>query len=170
MCYFLFRIVELLAASKANKESGIIDEGDQSVIIADLNKELKNIRNSRLETGCNCKPIKIDKLSVTKMKAELISGGVPVVDVDRMDKSELTSAIRLKLTQCKLCIDQSCSCVLQEIICSAESCGCLKNGGKNAQPCGNPNGNEVFDPHKVDLYRCQFVVKSRADHKRTSTF
>ena len=146
------------------------DESSGARDVSDFNKELKSIRTTRLETGCNCKPIKIDKLSVVKMKSELISlGGIPA-EVEKLNKSDLTTALKEKLLNCRLCIDNGCSCVEMCIPCSAESCGCLKGGNKSHNNCANPNGQEIFNPEDVFQYRCAYVPSLRSKEPRRASF
>ena len=128
--------------------------------ITDLNKELKSIRTNREQIGCSCKPVKLDKLSVVKMKQELIAAGTPGKELENLGKGELTSRLKEFLTTCRLCIDNQCSCVLSDLPCSAETCSCLKGGNRpeQQQPCANPNGRHVFDPELVHQYRSQYIA------------
>ena len=130
------------------------------VSISDLNRELKQIRITREETGCSCKPLKLDKLSVVKLKAELSSLGARPKDIESMGKTELTSKLKEMLVNCKLCTESGCCCVELGVPCSAESCSCLKGGirTEQQQPCANPYGQQVFDPDLVREYRAQFVA------------
>jgi hypothetical protein len=149
MLWSNLRVVELGALKK-----------DVELSITDLNKELKSIRTNREQTGCNCKPIKLDKLSVVKIKQELVAVGVPGKELESLGKSELTSKLKDILTTCRLCIDNRCSCVANDLPCSAESCSCLKGGNRSEQqqPCANPNGHHVFDPELVHQYRSQYIA------------
>jgi hypothetical protein len=128
--------------------------------LSELGKELNKIRLNRLEVGCMCRPIKLDKLSVTKMKAELTGNfGLPSAEVEVLSKSELTSRLREAIQGCQLCVTNNCACVQQDIPCSADTCNCLKGRVRTEaqQPCSNRNGQWVFDPDAVNRYRCQFI-------------
>lgn len=131
-------------------------------LLQDVNKELKSIISERGTSGCSCKHIKVDKLSVTKMKAELLSHGSKIQymgsskDIDALSKAELSSLVREVVKHCSLCIDNSCECVALGIPCSAQLCGCMRGGhGKagHAQSCENPSGKDQFDGDRVSEYR-----------------
>ena len=124
--------------------------------LSDFNKELKLIRSTRMETGCSCKPLKIDKLSVIKMKAELISMDCSSSAVEKLTKSELTSLLREKIGNCILCTNNNCFCVQMGLPCTADSCGCLRNTNCR-KTCGNINGQRIYDSDEVNAYRCQFL-------------
>jgi len=70
---------------------------------------------NRDKTGCSCKPVKIDKLSVGKIKSELsLHGhliGLAREDVDKLTKAELTSKMREVLKNCPMCVASNCECV-----------------------------------------------------------
>lgn len=55
-----------------NDGKATIAPEDSANIVRELNNEVIAIRSSRLRNGCSCKPLKIDKLSVAKMKSELL--------------------------------------------------------------------------------------------------
>ena len=60
-------------SSISSNDHDVKNTGDIEPSMADLNKELSIIRQSRDQNrGCTCRPIKIDKLSVVKMKTELM--------------------------------------------------------------------------------------------------
>lgn len=157
-----------LAADTATVSNATINE---------LGKELNKIRLSRLDIGCMCRPIKLDKLSVVKMKAELTGTfGFSAADAEAMSKTELNSKLKELIQSCQLCVTNNCSCVQLEIPCSGDTCNCLKGRVRleAQQPCSNRNGQRVFDPEKVNQYRCQFIsidnllVKQR--DKRSGSF
>lgn len=129
---------------------------DTEPSIAALNKELSHIRQGREESrGCTCRPIKIDKLSVVKMKAELVENeGILCIpaEVDGLSKGELTSLLKEKLKNCPLCVASNCVCVQAGIECRADTCDCLRRTG-GPQYCANPQGRSGFDSASVHLYR-----------------
>ena len=114
--------------------------GIESALLSDANKDVKSIQASRQGHGCSCKPVKIDKLSVAKMRSELIAHGsafsagpetveitstnltstegsvCPTVQsytkefVDSLCKTELTHHLREVLKLCLLCLSNSCEC------------------------------------------------------------
>jgi len=134
--------------------------------IADLKRELEAIRSHRDETGCSCKPVKLDKLSVQKLKSELMTNGhligmteQDLEEIGQMSKPNLMAKVREVLKFCYLCVTNGCECVAAGIECSAEVCGCLrKAGGGSGQTCGNPNGQYKFDSEKVRQYRKQLLI------------
>lgn len=99
--------------------------GTHSHPIADLNRDVRNIRATRDSTGCTCKALKVDKLSVIKMKAELFAHGHLVgfcskEAVEKLSKTELISTVKDMLKLCPLCTENNCECVQLGIPCSAE--------------------------------------------------
>ena len=93
--------------------------------IADLNRDVRNIRATRDSTGCSCKALKVDKLSVIKMKSELSLHGHLVglcekQSIEKLSKSELTTAVKDMLKLCVLCTENNCECVQLGVPCSAE--------------------------------------------------
>ena len=143
--------------------------------MSDFNKELKHIRTTRMETGCSCRPLKLDKLSVVKMKAELRNLQVSAEEVEKLSKNDLSAMLKDKLQSCRLCIDNNCLCVQMGIGCSAESCGCLKGGIRmsSAQACGNVNGRRVYNSETVNIHRMQYLPadsKLRERIARRSSF
>ena len=97
-------------------------------MIAELNKELKAIQRSRHEgVGCSCKPVKVDKLSVGKMRAELLllSTTLSKESVEALPKAELVAALKDALRGSALCQD-GCECKNLGVPCSAEVCACLR--------------------------------------------
>jgi hypothetical protein len=99
--------------------------GVHSHPIADLNRDVRNIRATRDSTGCSCKALKVDKLSVIKMKSELSLHGHLVglcekQNIENLTKSELTTAVKEMLKLCVLCTENNCECVQLGVPCSAE--------------------------------------------------
>jgi hypothetical protein len=139
-----------------------------NTLLSDLNKDLNTIRNSRDQNGCNCKPLKLDKLSVAKMKIELckdymkngqLIDGMFKEDVDILSKIELTSILRERLKICILCVTNNCECVVAGLECSDQICKCLGKSRDNPA-CGNPAGFTMFDADKVQDYRENLIKKS----------
>ena len=141
---------------------------DYTIDLSNLNKELKNIRCTRDQTGCSCKPMKVDKLSNGKMKSELIRNchliGLDKGEVESLSKAELSNKMKEMLKECPICISNNCECVKLGIPCFAEVCGCISKRGAVSQICNNPEGQIVFDPDEVLDYRSQFVRVVESDH------
>lgn len=122
-------------------------------------RDMEHIQANRQNTGCQCKPTKVDKLSIAKMKSELLTRGhlVELTDkeaINRLSKTELITKTRELLKQCPLCVTNACECVLAEVACNAEVCGCIRKfNSTQSQPCANPEGSQIFEPEKVQLYR-----------------
>lgn len=146
----------------ASTQSSLNNNDSDEPSLADLNRELRKIRESReRHMGCSCRPIKIDKLSVVKMKAELLSHqGFEQPAVDAMSKPELATALKGSLKDCPLCTANNCLCVQLGIECRAETCECLRR--REIQSCANPNGTVVFDSAAVSEYRMSFLGKAEA--------
>eukprot|EP00600_Ochromonadales_sp_CCMP1393_P002686 CAMPEP_0174990790 /NCGR_PEP_ID=MMETSP0004_2-20121128/21519_1 /TAXON_ID=420556 /ORGANISM="Ochromonas sp., Strain CCMP1393" /LENGTH=505 /DNA_ID=CAMNT_0016244441 /DNA_START=116 /DNA_END=1633 /DNA_ORIENTATION=- len=163
-------------------ESGINEHNSATAIhhhsssanpFTDLNNELKMIKSSRDEGGCNCKQVKLDKLSVAKLRAELISNGHLIgyigtaETVEKMSKAELTHLVRDVLKKCVICVTNDCYCVQNGLQCSGQLCACLRGGHRpgQAQSCANPSGVEVFEPERVKEYRANILnnIKSEQD-------
>ncbi len=138
------------------------DSSDEPPSIAELNKELSRIRHCReTSMGCNCRPIKIDKLSLVKMKAELVENkGIlcKPTEVESLSKVELTSLLKEKLKFCPLCVENNCACVQMGIECRADTCECLRRTG-GPQHCANPAGRTGFDSGAVHQYRLSVLEK-----------
>ena len=135
---------------------------DYTIDLSNLNKELKSIRTTRDDTGCSCKPTKVDKLSNGKMKSELIANchliGMEKSEIESLSKVELTNKMKEMLKQCPLCVSNNCECVKLGIPCFAEVCGCISKRGAVSQTCDNPNGQIAFDPDEVLEYRSQYIT------------
>lgn len=138
--------------------------------ISDSNREIKSIRSSRDNTGCSCRPVKLDKLSVSKMKSELFIHGhsVGITDkdeIEKLSKADLTSKLRDALKFCELCVTNNCECVQYGIPCSAETCGCLRGAHHQGQKlaCHNSYGQLIFNPDEVKTYR-QKILAGNNNH------
>jgi hypothetical protein len=115
---------------------------------------MRSLRQGRDDTGCNCRPVKVDKLSVTKMRAHLMEvrhkTGLSEEAVEALNKAELTHTLKDVLKDCPMCISNDCACVALGVQCSAEVCHCLRRGLRgDAQSCNNPLGASIFDANKV---------------------
>ena len=102
------------------------------------------------------------------MKSELLINGNLIgikskEDIDSLSKIDLISKTREVLKLCKLCTTHCCECVKQRVQCSAEVCGCLKNGFRPGfqQSCGNPEGLNIFDPDTVNIYRSHLISSTK---------
>lgn len=134
--------------------------------LLNLNKDVKQLRLGRDQTGCSCKPVKIDKLSTGKIKSELIQNGsligLEAGDVEKLGKVELIAKMREVLKQCPMCVLASCECVKLGIECFAEVCGCIGKRGVHLQACANPVGQVSFDPDAVHEYRmCVIIAQNK---------
>ena len=138
---------------------------DSKSSLLEFNRYMSECRDGREETGCNCKPIKLDKLSVSKMRTWLhdVKAKTCLTDteIDALPKKELTETLRETLKSCPICINNNCSCVELGVPCSAEVCACLKRsmGIGRLQPCENPSGISCFDPDVVNEYRFKVLEK-----------
>jgi len=130
--------------------------------LTEVNNEIKVLKSSRSDgLGCNCKHTKIDKLSIAKLRAELLARGHLIcyegtsAEVEKMSKTELTQKVKDVLKVCVLCVANDCQCFQAGIPCSAQLCGCARNGHHpgQAQSCANPNGMDLYDPERVKEYR-----------------
>lgn len=145
----------LLQRSSSFSSSNLVTKEYQEFV-----QTTRSILGAREATGCNCKPVKVDKLSVAKLKADLVQYGYNVgfrskTDLENFSKSELQSKLRDVLKTCHLCEVNNCECVQLEVECSAEVCGCLRGGH---QTCKNPYGQAVFDPDTVHSYRAAIIA------------
>ena len=196
-------ILRSFISASGMKKSHITTEGDTAACnvgnahphpIADLNRDLRNIRATRDTTGCNCKALKADKLSVIKMKTELSTHGYLVgicgkTAIDNLSKTELVSAVKDVLKLCVLCTENNCECVQLGVPCSAEvgfqieffvsfifvfddslSTKFLipkKVCGclKHGKKCGNPEGMSIFDSAIVREYRRNILTDLAAENQ-----
>ncbi len=120
-----------------------------------LHKELEQLRDSRDCVGCSCKPLKVDKLNVGKLKSELLHRKHLIkdcVDVEKMKKTELITYLKEALKECPTCIAENCDCVKMGIACAGNACDCVFRPGES-ESCSNPYGSFTFDPDKVNAYR-----------------
>lgn len=129
--------------------------------LTEVNNELKHLKSLRESSGCTCKHVKTDKLSMAKMRSELfakkhlICYEATVQEIDKLPKADLTKKMKEVLKHCALCVANDCQCVQQGIQCSAQLCGCLR-GGHNpdqGQACANPEGIDLYDPERVKRHR-----------------
>lgn len=137
-----------LTAAKASHK--VVAGSSQIQCISDLNRDIQTIRASRDMTGCSCKALKLDKLSVVKMKNELRRAGTEGdEEIEKLSKADLIDRVRDVLKHCMMCTENNCECVQLQVPCSAEVCGCLKHGKK----CANPEGSVCFDAKRVSEFR-----------------
>ena len=131
----------------------------------DITRELKKIRDARDQSGCSCKPVKVDKLSMGKIKSELNSHGhligVSAEDTEMLSKADLTLKMKELLRCCPMCVTNNCECVAQGIGCFAEVCGCIGKRGTHSQACANELGQISFDPDAVHDYRAKVLENCR---------
>jgi len=156
--------------------------------LKEVNRDVKAIQASRTNFSCSCKPVKIDKLSVARMRSELLllhpakepaspdspaGHSPPPPDLSPADwvaglgKPELVQQLRQALKTCVLCAASNCECFQQGISCSSMGCPCQRRTAKAEQPhssqsCANPFGHPVFNPDEVRAYRQRVLVKQRA--------
>lgn len=135
--------------------------------VAEHHRDIKAIQLSRATVGCSCKPLKLDKLNMAKLREEIIArrpAGEGAEDLSTMKRTELVSCLKdlLLLAQtngsgsCSLCTANGCDCVRGDIACNAR-CSCTD--------CGNPQGRDVFDAVKVQGYRRR-ILALLADNSR----
>ena len=165
-----------------------------SHMLMEVNREVNAIKADRGTSGCSCKPTKIDKLSVAKMKAELLHRDnsctssnklqeygqeqnpdnaadaelfcVDKAVLDKMSKVELTEKVRQVLKHCPICVEHNCECVAAGVACNAQLCGCLRSGHHKAEYCANPNGQDVFNFERVQHYRREIILMANAAPER----
>ena len=146
--------------SRIARFSGIVEIVDDSSVRV-LNQEVDSIQKSRKsDKGCNCKPLKIDKLSVQKLKLELTKAGYKN-EINDLNKTQLTKKLKdlLKGKSCQICTDSTCPCVMEEHNCNASICDCLKKVSKTEICCYNPFGRFICDPVRIQTYRDKYLVK-----------
>ena len=137
---------------------------DSANIVRELNNEVIAIRSSRSHNGCTCKPLKIDKLSVAKMKSEILShcnGSISKDDIEKLSKAELTTKLRDVINLCTLCVSNNCECVQLGVQCNDQTCVCLAKGyNAGRSHCDNPNGKYIFSADLVNEYRRKFSTQN----------
>ena len=175
---------EEATGAKDDSEFSSLQEKDRVIKLKDMkhsreasevNRSIRLLRESRLKVGCDCKPIKIDKLNVAKLKSEIRHRSTDknpdeLQDIESLKKNELVKVLRDLLKNCKTCIDQNCECVANGISCSPLVCSCVRSHAeesetpeghestaKDDQTCGNPNGEDVLNVKNVQLYRSKYV-------------
>lgn len=119
--------------------------------VSEINKEIKAIHISRDKIGCTCKPVKIDKLSVAKMRSEVHThlSSFPELqkkDIEGLSKGDLMARVKELYRDRCLCADHGCECVADGVGCSDQSCLCV---GKGSKLCFNPFGSQAYDLDKV---------------------
>jgi hypothetical protein len=134
---------------------------EKDMTLSSFNKDVKLLRSGRDQSGCSCKPVKIDKLSTGKMKSELIQNGsligLELSEIEKLGKTELIAKMKECLKKCPMCVLSSCECVKLGIECFAEVCGCIGKRGSHSQSCANPAGQISFDPDNVHEYRMRVI-------------
>ncbi len=121
-----------------------------------MNKDIQAIRRSREQSGCHCKPLKLDKIGVAKMKIEAVSLGVcSVSEADCMPKAQLTAALKDFLKTYCSCRDakSSCECFAGEVECG-DGCLCSRS-------CAN-RSKEGYDVDAVREYRTLILAELAA--------
>jgi len=152
----------------------------QDCSLSEFNTSVKAIRLTRDDSGCTCRAVKLDKLSVVKMKARLEEMneqvGMNSAQINALSKAQLITILKEALKDCPMCITNDCICIQMGVSCTAEVCACLKRGissdGKR-QECLNPNGQDIFNVDKVNEYRrvvLESVGCSPSKRSRASTF
>jgi hypothetical protein len=149
---------------------------------SEINKELDTVRHSREQSGCNCKPMKVDKLSFGKIKsllsARAVDIGLSSDIINSLSKAEACDWMRKLIKICPICVAGNCACIALEVECSAELCSCLRRVGSlgsrcnrsdsvdsteadgltvSDNRCGNIFGQVIFDPDVVDQYRRNII-------------
>jgi hypothetical protein len=143
----------------------LISGGNDTVknqLIVEHNRDIKLIRASREDIGCSCKPIKIDKLSISKMKQELLHSSTNTLstsDINNLSRTELMSKLKETLI-CELCINNNCKCVQLGIECHINICGCMRSTTRSN--CSNPYGNVILNQENVKNYRSEYIIDKRS--------
>lgn len=130
-----------IARPRSRSRSSSIGSSEDTIhTINDSNKDIIDIRNSRkVSAGCSCKAVKVDKLSVTKLRQELLNNQDKIAlnasEIQALGKAELANQVRDMLHSCPMCVSNNCMCYQAGIGCHPEVCGCSKH--KNHQACAN---------------------------------
>ena len=172
--FCIFISLQLLGSCvrpRARSRSSSLGSDENVHTINDSNKEIMDIRKSReTSPGCSCKAIKVDKLSVSKMKQELINHqdiiGKSVAEINVLPKADLITSVREMLLSCPLCISNNCECVQEGVGCHAEVCSCFKHNSR--QECANKFNEKSYSSTAVDEYRKKFINTLPADIIRKS--
>lgn len=142
-----------------------------SNVFTEINNEIRVIKSMRGESGCSCKHTKVDKLSVSKLKSELLNNchlsavqQLSKDDIDKLSKSELMNKVKETLRYCVMCVDNDCACVQQGVSCNSQLCGCLRSGYHpgESQSCANPEGRDLYDLKRVQEYRQDLLTRHLA--------
>eukprot|EP01038_Epipyxis_sp_PR26KG_P010850 gene10850-14566_t len=154
--------IKVIMACKSEWSPAYENQADRTKdsFLSDINKEIKAIQSSRSTGGCSCRAVKLDKLSITKMRSELLNHGHLISltnkdEINQLSKSDLTHKVRDVLKQCVLCALNNCECMQLDVSCIGALCGCLRGGLRagHSQSCANPNGRDTFDEERVTLFR-----------------
>lgn len=143
------------------------EPGSNANPLTEVNNEIKMLKSDRDSSGCSCKHTKIDKLSIAKLRQELLANGHLIcyegtpAEVEKLSKADLTNVVKKVLKECVLCTANNCECFQQGIPCSAQLCGCLRSGHNpgQAQACANPAGRDMYDPDRVNEYRRKILAE-----------
>lgn len=142
-----------------------------SNVFTEINNEIRVIKSMRGESGCSCKHTKVDKLSVSKLKSELLNNchlsavqQLSKDDIDKLSKPELMNKVKETLRYCVMCVDNDCACVQQGVSCNSQLCGCLRSGYHpgESQSCANPEGRDLYDLKRVQEYRQDLLTRHLA--------
>lgn len=122
--------------------------------LKEVNKTIRAIQDSRDKVGCSCKPLKVDKLSIAKMRSEVHTHLAAFPDLQKRDieglsKADLAARVRELYKGRCLCSDQACECSADGVSCNDQSCACM---GKGSRLCANPSGAHAYDLDKVSTY------------------
>ena len=148
-----------------------MEPSSSSNMFTEINNEIRVIKNMRGESGCSCKHTKVDKLSVSKLKSELLNNchlsavqQLSKDDIDKLSKPELINKVKDTLRYCVMCVDNDCACVQQGVQCSSQLCSCLRSGYHpgESQSCANPEGRDLYDVMRVRKYRRDILTRHRA--------
>ena len=141
----------------------VVDVSKKNTDGKGLHQELETIRKSREHYGCSCKPVKLDKLNVAKLKSELqhrrhLINPSFTEDVEKLKKTELMHYLKEALKACPSCIVDQCECIEAGIPCSANACDCVYRPGE-PESCENPLGNKSYNEEHVKEYRQRILAQ-----------
>lgn len=168
------------SSSRATRSYSLgMEQSSTSNVFTEINNEIRVIKSMRGESGCSCKHTKVDKLSVSKLKSELLNNCCHLStvqqlsrdDIDKLTKPELMNKVKETLRYCVMCVDNDCACVQQGVPCNSQLCGCLRSGYHpgESQSCANPEGRDLYDLKRVQEYRRDFLARHQADVEDKST-
>lgn len=136
-----------------------------SRVASDINRDIKQIRESRECSGCLCKPLKVDKLNVAKLKAEITarkSLWAGEIFPEKMKKSELVQSLKGLLRNCELCVSNECECFRFQIPCSMLACGCIR-GPVNSALVDDDNVEENTSTKTTSLLMAPETFEKEAE-------